>query len=65
MRRSSVLGLHEAPPCKSIRFGVTDMIGALESGKLSKSCIIEVSGDVEENDFTSGSFSTFETIANK
>ena len=31
-RWSSVLGEHGAPPCKSIRFGVTDAIGSIEGG---------------------------------
>ena len=47
-RRSSVLGGHEATPCKSIRFGVTDTVGALESGNLSRSCITEVSAGLEK-----------------
>ena len=64
-RRSSVLGGYEAPPCKSIKFGVTDTIGALESGNLSRCCVTEVSGGVEESDFTSGDFSTLEAIAKK
>ena len=42
-RRSSVLGGHEAPPCKSVKFGVTDTIRALEIGKISRSCTTEVS----------------------
>ena len=33
-RRSSVLGGHKAPPCKPIRFGVTDAIGAVEGGNV-------------------------------
>ena len=64
-RRRSVLGGHEAPPCKSIRFGVSDTIRALESGNLSRSCMTEVIGDVEESDFTSGCFSTSDAIAKK
>ena len=64
-RRSSVLGEHGAPPCKPIRFGVSDKIGAVESVNLSRSCITEVSGGVERSDFTSGGFSTLEAIANK
>ena len=64
-RRSSVLGGHEAPPCKSIKFGVTDPIGAPESGNLSRSCINEVSGGVEGSDFTSGCFSALEAFAKK
>ena len=31
-RRSSVLGGHETPPCKSIRFGVADTIESVEGG---------------------------------
>ena len=51
-KRSSVLGGHEAPPCKAIRFEVLYTIGAVESGNLSRSCITEVSGGVEGSDFT-------------
>ena len=64
-RRSSVLGGHGAPPCKSKRFGVSDTIGAVEFGNLSRSCIPEVSGGVEGSDFTCGGFSTLEAIAKK
>ena len=64
-RRSGVLEGHEAPPCKSIKFGVTDKIGAFESGSLSRSCITEVSGGVEGRDFTIGGFLTLEVIAKK
>ena len=64
-RRSSPLGGHEAPPCKTIRFRVSDMIGAAKSGNLSRSCVTEVSGGVEGSDFTSGGFSTLEAIAKK
>ena len=64
-KRSSVLGGHEAPHCKSIRFGVTDSIGALEGENLSRSCMTEVSGGVGESDFTSGDFSTLEALAEK
>ena len=45
-RRSTVLGGQEAPPCKSIKFRVTDTIGALETVNLSRSFMTEVSGDV-------------------
>ena len=45
-RRSSVLGEHGAP-CKSIRCGVSDSIGAVESGNLSRNCVTEGSGGVE------------------
>ena len=55
----------EAPPCKSIRLGVTDTIGALESGNLPRSCVTEVSGGVGESDFTSGGFLTVKAIAKK
>ena len=65
MRRSSVLGEHGAPPCKSIKFGVSDTTGAVESENLSRSCITEVSGGVEGSDFTSGGFSTLEAVAKK
>ena len=51
-----MLGGHEAPPCRSIRFGVTDTNGALESWNLFRSCVIEVRGGVQEIDFTSGGF---------
>ena len=64
-RRSSVLGGHEAPPCISIRFGVSDTISGVENGNLSRSCVTEVSGGVERSDFTSGGFSTLEAIAKK
>ena len=64
-RRSCVLGGHEAPPCKSIRFGVADTIESVEGGNLSRSGITEVSGGVEGSDFTSGGFSTLEAIAKK
>ena len=64
-RRSSVLGGHEAPPCKSIKYGVTGTIGALESGNLSRSCMTEVSGGMEESDFTGGGFSILEAIAKR
>ena len=64
-RRSSVLGGHEAPPCKSIRFGVADTIESVEGGNLSRSCITEASGWVEGSDFTSGGLSTLEAIAKK
>ena len=63
--RNSVFGGHEALPCKFIRFEVTDRIGAHESGNLSRSCMTEVSGSVEECDFTSGCFSISEAIAKK
>ena len=64
-KRSSVLGENGAPPCKSIRFGVTDTIGSIEGGNLSQSGIIEASGGVEGSDLTSGGFSTLEAIAKK
>ena len=44
---------------------MTDTIGALESRNLSMSGLIEVSGGVEESDFTSGGFSTLEVIPKK
>ena len=64
-RRSSVLGEHEAPPCKSIRFGVPSVIESVEGGNLSRSGITEASGGVEGSDFTSGGFLTLEAIAKK
>ena len=64
-RRSSVLGEHGAPPCKSIRFGVTDAIGSIEGRNLSRSGITEASGGMEGSDFTSGGFSSLEAIAKK
>ena len=64
-RRSSVLGEHEARPCKSLRFGVADMIESGEGGNLSRSAITEASGGVEGSEFTSGGFSTLEAIAKK
>ena len=64
-RRSSVLGEHGAPPCKSIRFGVTDAIGSIECGNLSRSDITEASGGMEGSDFISGGFSTLEAIAKR
>ena len=63
-RRSSVGG-HEAPPCKSIRFGVADTIESVEGGNLSRSGITEASGGVEGSDFTSWGFSTVEAIGKK
>ena len=48
--RSSVLGGHEAPSCKSIRLEVTDTIGAHQSGNFSRSCLSEVTGGVEDSD---------------
>ena len=62
-RQSSVLGGHEAPPCKSIKFGVPGVIESVESGNLSRSGITEASGGVEGSDFTSGGFSTLKTVA--
>ena len=59
------MGGHEAPRCKSTKSGVTGTVGAFESGNLSRRCKTEVSGGVEESDFTSGGFSTPEAIANK
>ena len=64
-RRSSVLGRHEAPPCKPIRFRVPGVIESVEGGNLSRSGITEASGGVEGSDFTSGGFSTSEAIAKK
>ena len=64
-RRSSVLGEHGAPSCKSIRFGVTDVIGSIEGGNLSRSGITDASGGMEGSDFTSGGFSTLEAIAKR
>ena len=58
-----MLGGHEAPPCKSIRFGVPGAIESVEGGNLSRSGITEASGGVEGSDFTSGGFSTLEAIA--
>ena len=58
-------GGHEAPPCKSIRFGVADTIESDEGGNLSRSGMTEASGGVEGSDFTSGRFSTLEAIARK
>ena len=63
--RSSVLVGDEAPPCKSVRFGVADTIESVEGGNLSGSGITEASGGVEGSDFTSGGFSTLEAIAKK
>ena len=60
-----MLGGHEAPPCKSIRFGVADTIESVEVGNISRSGVTEASGGVEGNDFTSGGFSTLEAIAKK
>ena len=57
-RRSIVLGGHEAPPCKSIRFRVADTIECVEGGNVSRSGVTEASGGVEGSDFTSGGFST-------
>ena len=62
-RRSSVLGEHGAPPCKSTRFGTTDTIGSVEGGNLSRSGVTEASGGMEGSEFTSGGFSTLEAIA--
>ena len=62
-RRVSVLGGHEARPCKSLRFGVADTIEFVESGNLSRSGMTEASGGVEGGDFTSGGFSTLEALA--
>ena len=64
-RRSSVLGGHEASPCKSIRFGVADTIESVEGGNLSRSGMTEGSGGMGGSDFTSGGFSTSEAIAKK
>ena len=58
-------GGHDQFPCKSIRFGVSGKIRALECGNLSKSCITEVSGGVEDSDFTTGGFSTLGAFAKK
>ena len=57
-RRSSVLGWHEARPCKSLRFGVADTIESVEGGNLARSAMTEGSGGMEGSDFTSGGFST-------
>ena len=64
-RRSSVLGGHEAPPCKSIRFGVPGVIESVEGGNLSRSGITEASGGVEGSDSNNGGFSNLEAIAKK
>ena len=64
-RRSSVLGGHEAPPCKPIRFGDADTIGSLENGNLSRSCLNRVNRGVEGSDFTNGGFWTLQAIAKK
>ena len=64
-RRSSMLGGHEAPPFKSLRFGVADTIESVEGGDLLRSGITEASGGVEGSDFTSGGYSTLEAIAKK
>ena len=64
-RRCSVLGGHEAPPCKSITFGVPGVIESVEGGSLSRSGITEESGGVEGSGFSSGGFSTLEAIAKK
>ena len=60
-----MLGGHEAPPCKSIRFGVAETIESVEGGDLSRSGITGVSGGVEGSDFASGGFSTLDAIAEK
>ena len=64
-RRCSVLGGHEARPCKSKIFGVPDAIESVEGGNLSRSGITEASVGVEASDFTSGGFSTLEATAKK
>ena len=64
-RPNSVLAEREAPPCKSIKFGVTDTLEAVEGWNLSRSGMTEVSGGMEGSDFTSGGFSTLEAIAKK
>ena len=64
-KRGSVLGGHEARPCKSLKFGVVDTIESAEGGNLSRSGMTEASGGVEGSDFTSGGFSTLEVIAKK
>ena len=57
-RRSSMLGVQEAPSCNSKRLAVTDKIGAPESGNLSRKYVSEMNGGVADSDFTSGGFST-------
>ena len=64
-KRSSVLGGHEARPCKSPRFGIADTVESVEGGNLSRNGMTEASGGVEGSDFTSGGFSTLEAIAKK
>ena len=59
------MGDHGIPPCKPNRFGVSDTIGVVESGNLSRSGITEVSVDVSGSDFASGGFSILEAIAKK
>ena len=46
-RRNSVLAEREEPPCKSIKFGVTDTLEAVEGWDLSRSGMTGMSGDVE------------------
>ena len=64
-RRKSVLAEREEPPCKSIKFGVTDTLEAVEGWDLSRSGMTGMSGGMEGSDFTSGGFSTLEAIAKK
>ena len=64
-RRNRVLAEREEPPCKSIKFGVTDTLEAVEGWDLSRSGMTGMSGGVEGSDFTSGGFSTLEAIAKK
>ena len=64
-RRSSVLGEHGAPLCKSTRFGGTDIMDSFEGGDLSRSGVTEASGGMGGSGFTSGGFSTLEAIAKK
>ena len=62
-RRSSVLGEHGVPVCKSTRFGATETMESIEGGNLSRSGVTEASGGMGGSEFTSGGFSTLEVIA--
>ena len=64
-RRSSVLVGDEARPCKSLRFGIADTIESIEGGNISRSGVTEASGGIAGSDFTSGGFSTLESIVKK
>ena len=64
-RCAVVLGGHETPSCKSIRFGVPGAIESVEGGNLSPGGITEVSAGVQGIDFISGGFPTLEAIAKK